>query len=111
MKGIIDVIGKKWALLVINAIGNHKRIRFNELMHELNKVSPRTLNDTLKELRSAGLVTRESFSEIPPRVEYFLTTDGIELRRSIVPLLQWALARTDSEFTSCCGNLVTIQKR
>ena len=103
IKGIIDVIGKKWPLLVINSIANHKKLRFNELMNELGRVSPRTLTETLKDLRSEGLVSRESFNEIPPKVEYSLTKDGAELRKSVVPLLQWALSRTDDSFKSCCG--------
>jgi len=105
LKGIIDIIGKKWSLLVLNAIGNHGRLRFNKIMHELRGVSPRTLTETLKELEFAGIVKRQAFNEIPPRVEYSLTEDGAELRRAIIPLLQWALARTDEAFMSCCGNI------
>jgi len=93
LEGIIDVIGKKWALLIINAIGNHGKLRFNDLMSELGFVSPKTLSDTLKNLQKEGLVSRESFNEIPPRVEYSLTQDGVELRKSIVPLLEWAATR------------------
>lgn len=104
IKGIIDVIGKKWSLLVVNAIGNHGKLRFNEIMEELKGISPRTLSETLKELESAGLITRRQFNEIPPRVEYYLTKDGEGLREAMVPLLKWALARTDDSFKSCCGD-------
>ena len=93
LKGIIDVISKKWALLIINAIGNHGRLRFNKLMEELNGISPKTLSDTLKRLEAENLVKRESFNEIPPRVEYTLTKDGAELRKAIIPLLRWAAKR------------------
>ncbi|HET7283729.1 MAG TPA: winged helix-turn-helix transcriptional regulator [Nitrososphaeraceae archaeon] len=47
---MIDIISKKWALLIINEIGNHKRIRYNNLMKELQGITPKTLADTLKEL-------------------------------------------------------------
>ena len=103
IQGIIDIIGKKWSILVVNAIGNHKKLRFNEIMKELKGLSPRTLSQTLKDLEAAKLVTREVFKEIPPRVEYSLTKDGAELRRALIPLLEWALARTDDSFKSCCG--------
>jgi DNA-binding HxlR family transcriptional regulator len=93
LEGVIDVISKKWALLIINAIGNSERLRFNNLTKELGGISPKTLSDTLKELQTEGLVKRESFAEIPPRVEYSLTRDGIELRKSIIPLLKWAATR------------------
>jgi DNA-binding HxlR family transcriptional regulator len=93
LKGIIDVISKKWALLIINAIGNYERLRFKRLMDVLPGISPKTLSDTLKELEAEGLVERESFAEIPPRVEYSLTKDGIDLREAIVPLLRWTATR------------------
>src|SRR4030066_30163 len=95
LRGIIDIIGKKWALLIINAIGNYGRLRFNNLMQELGNVSPKTLSDMLKELQTEGLVKRESFAEIPPRVENSLTTDEQELRQAIVPLLKWAATRSN----------------
>jgi DNA-binding HxlR family transcriptional regulator len=93
LKGIIDVISKKWTLLIVNAIGNNGKLRFNELMKELQGISPKTLSDTLKELQVQGVVERKSFAEIPPRVEYLLTRDGVELRKAVVPLLEWAATR------------------
>jgi len=101
LEGIIDVISKKWALLIINAIGNHGRIRFDSLMQELSNISPKTLSDTLKELQAEGLIQRESFAEIPPRVEYSLTKDGAELRKSIIPLLKWAATRNGMNKERC----------
>jgi len=101
LEGVIDVISKKWALLIVNALGNHGKLRFNNLMDELGGVSPKTLSDTLKELQAQGLIKRESFAEIPPRVEYSLTQDGVELRKSIVPLLKWAAARENVNKERC----------
>jgi DNA-binding HxlR family transcriptional regulator len=108
LRGVIDVIGKKWALLIINAIGNYGQLRFNNLMQELGAVSPKTLSDTLKELQAEGLVKRESFAEIPPRVEYSLTKDGIELRRAIVPLLSWAAKKSSCEKAKCTSPYKSI---
>jgi len=93
LEGVIDVIGKKWALLIINAIGNYSSLRFNKLMEELNGISPKTLADTLKQLQDEKLLKRESFAEIPPRVEYSLTDDGKGLREAVVPILKWAATR------------------
>ena len=93
LEGVMGVIGKKWALLVINGIGVYGRIRFNRLMKELYGISPKTLSNRLKELQAEGLIKRESFAEIPPRVEYSLTKDGAELRKSIIPLLEWTISR------------------
>jgi len=101
LKGIIDLIGKKWVLLTVNAIGNHDRLRFNQLMEELKGISPKTLADTLKALHREGLVGREAFAEIPPRVEYFLTDDGLQLRKAVIPLLQWASTRSNGGGRKC----------
>ena len=101
LEGVIDVISKKWALLIINAIGNYGRLRFNNLMHKLGNISPKTLSNTLKELQTEGLINRETFAEIPPRVEYSLTRDGAELRKAIIPLLKWAATRTGMNKKRC----------
>ncbi|MDH7563958.1 MAG: helix-turn-helix domain-containing protein [Candidatus Bathyarchaeota archaeon] len=101
LEGVIDVISKKWALLIVNVIGNYERLRFNKLMQELGYISPKTLSDTLKELQKEGLVKKDTFAEIPPRVEYSLTKDGVELRKAIIPLLKWAATRTNVKKKKC----------
>lgn len=101
LQGVIDIIGKKWALLAINEIGNHKRIRFGELRSELRGITAKTLSKTLNDLQESGLIIRETFNEIPPRVEYSLTEDGTDLHRAVVPLLQWAALRKDAVVREC----------
>jgi DNA-binding HxlR family transcriptional regulator len=101
VRGIIDVISKKWAFLIINALGNHQKLRFTGLMTQLEGVSPKTLADTLKTLEKEGLVSKRSFNEIPPRVEYSLTEDGKELRKAIMPLLRWAANRSSTTNEKC----------
>lgn len=90
VEGILGVVSKKWAPQVIATVGNRDRIRFNEIMKKLDGINPKTLSDRLKELEGSGLVVREVFAEVPPRVEYTLTEDGIEIRDSMVPLMEWA---------------------
>jgi DNA-binding HxlR family transcriptional regulator len=101
LKGIIDIISKKWALFIINALGNRGTLRFNDLMKELGGISPKTLSDTLKALQTEELIRRESFAEIPPRVEYSLTQEGAELRKAIMPLLKWAATKNHSPNYRC----------
>ncbi len=101
LEGIINTIGKKWSLLLINAIGNRGRLRFNQIMDDLKGISPTTLADTLKELQREGLIKRENFAEIPPRVEYSLTMDGVELRTAILPLLKWSSTRNPAGKRRC----------
>lgn len=104
LEGIINVIAKKWAILVISIIGHQEKIRFNELMERLEGVSPRTLSDVLKDLQQANLIHRQSFSEIPPRVEYSLTDDGEKLCEAVRPLILWAEERDNVDRHKCRGN-------
>lgn len=90
LDGIINTISKKWTLQIIAVIGNHIKLRYSEILGKLGGISPKSLADRLKELVMKGLIKREAFAEIPPRVEYSLTNDGEELRRSIMPLMDWA---------------------
>ena len=68
-KGVIDLVGKKWVLLIINTLGNFGVQRFKDLQTRLKGISPKSLSDTLSRLLEFGLIHRESFNEIPPRVE------------------------------------------
>ncbi len=93
IEGIMGVLSKKWALLVISAIGNNQKLRYNELEKKLEGISPKTLADRLKELEKASIIKRETFDEIPPRVEYSLTKEGVELRNAIIPLIKWVSSK------------------
>ncbi len=98
IEGVIDVISKKWALLIIHVLCYRGTLRFNDIMKELSGISPKTLSDTLKDLQAENLITRQSFAEIPPRVEYSLTNDGVELGSAVIPLIKWAAMRkTDNK--------------
>jgi DNA-binding HxlR family transcriptional regulator len=104
LEGIINIIAKKWAILIISIIGHHEKIRFNDIMQRLDGISPKTLADVLKDLRKENLIHRESFAEIPPRVEYSLTEDGKQLCEAVLPLIQWAEKRDTIDKHQCRGN-------
>lgn len=90
---VVTVLGRKWALLVIGVIGNQPWTRFNEIQTALPTISPRTLTDRLQELEALKLVARKAYAEVPLRVEYALTPDGVALRDVLIPMLEWAEAR------------------
>ena len=103
LDGVIDTIGKKWGLLIINEIGNHGKLRYNELMSELEGISPSTLSSMLKELQKEKLIEKDVFREIPPRVEYSLSTRGKELREAIIPLIKWATKKGNYTVHCSCS--------
>lgn len=81
----------KWNLLILRQFNNDfSKKRFNQLLEELKPISTRTLSKRLKELEKAGLVGREKFNEIPPRVDYYLTDSGKEIINTFKPLTKWA---------------------
>ena len=90
LDGVIAIIARKWSLFVLNVVGNSRRVRFNQIMEQLDGISPTTLSETLERLVGLGLVKREAYAETPPRVEYSLTVEGSGLRNAINPLLLWA---------------------
>lgn len=77
------IIGGKWKARIIWHIGEGEP-RFNELRDILENVSPRMLAKQLRELESDGLVIRTLYPEIPPRVEYRLTSAG----KALIPMLE-----------------------
>jgi DNA-binding HxlR family transcriptional regulator len=88
--GLIDVVGKKWAMCVVTLLGYHGRLRFGPIQRSLPRVSPATLTATLRALETAKLVVRTA--QAPVRgaaVSYDLTPRGTELYRNILPLAEW----------------------
>lgn len=83
-------LSKKWTISIITTIGNFGIIRFNDLLHRVEGITPKTLTERLKELEKEGLLKRTAHAQIPPRVEYSLTAKGKKLMKAIVPLITWA---------------------
>ncbi len=63
-------------------------------MSSLIGISPKTLSIRLKELEKSGLINRKVFAEVPVKVEYSLTKEGIEVRDLIIPLMEWAYKKS-----------------
>ena len=104
LQEIVDVLERKWSFQIIYEIGNHGKIRFNELQEELKHISPKTLSDTLKKLENGYLVSKKFFNQTPPKVEYTLNKDGLSLYPIIVKLLKWSASRKNSKIKQCLCN-------
>lgn len=78
-----EVVCGKWTLLVIRDLAEG-RSRFCELERSLQGISPRTLSLRLRALEEEGIVARQTYPEVPPRVEYALTAKG----RALLPLIE-----------------------
>ncbi len=82
------ILGSKWKPIVIYVLRKRKA-RFGQIHASIGSISKKVLTTTLKELEADGILTREEFKELPPRVEYSLTDKGLTLIPIIVQLAQW----------------------
>ncbi len=88
--GLVQIIGRKYALRLLTVIGEYNCIRFNDLKSVMDDMSSSTLAIRLAELERAALIERREFNETPPRVEYALTDEGSNLRQSLFTLSKYA---------------------
>ena len=79
----MSLIQGKYKMFILYALMDFGVVRFNELKKYIRTISYNTLSATLKELEADGLVHREEYPQIPPKVEYSLTDRG----RSLIPIL------------------------
>ncbi|MFC7544843.1 winged helix-turn-helix transcriptional regulator [Plantactinospora sp. GCM10030261] len=84
----MEVIGGKWKGLILWALQERPH-RFGELRRELPGVTEKVLSSHLRELEADGIVHREVYAEVPPRVEYSLTPLGESLNEALAPLGTW----------------------
>lgn len=86
----LDRVGDKWTVMIIEILARSPRLRFTQLKERVRGVTPKVLTQTLRSLERDGLVEREVFAEVPPRVEYTLTPVGKSLRAPLAALRTWA---------------------
>src|SRR5215471_9107112 len=93
-RDVLDRVGDKWSLLVIAMLEQRPapRARFSELKRSIPGISQRMLTATLRNLERDGLLTREIFPEVPPRVEYELTPLGRRFMQPVRGLVSWLQA-------------------
>jgi DNA-binding HxlR family transcriptional regulator len=73
-----EIVSGKWTLLIIRDLSSGVK-RFNQLERSLHGISPKTLSERLRSLEEEGVISRQTFAEVPPRVEYSLTEKGHDL--------------------------------
>lgn len=88
LEAALAVVGGKWKPIVLWQLAQGPR-RFGELRRLVTGISEKMLIQQLRELATDGIVVREDFREIPPRVEYSLTEFGVSLGEALKPLCDW----------------------
>lgn len=84
----LTLIGNKWQVLILRDLNLNGTMRFKELQRSIGKISQKVLTSNLRAMEESGIIHREVFAEVPPRVEYSLT----ELGETLQPVLDamWA---------------------
>lgn len=92
VRNVLSRIGDKWSMLVLLTLdGTTQPQRFKEIQAAIPDISQKMLTSALRDLEIDGLVTRQAYAEIPPRVEYQLTERSRTLMPLINELVGWAL--------------------
>lgn len=92
VRNVLDRIGDKWSMLVLLLLNDLPVLRFNEIHKQIGTISQKMLTVTLKALEADGLIDRTVYPQIPPKVEYKLTSRGQSLIPHLQNLAKWASA-------------------
>jgi DNA-binding HxlR family transcriptional regulator len=90
VRNVLDRFGDKWSMLVLLLLAEYDTLRFNEIQRCIGTISQKMLATTLKSLENDGLVKRKLYPQVPPRVDYSLTSRGQSLIPHLHGLVLWA---------------------
>lgn len=99
----MDIVGGKWKLPILCMLAPGQPIRYSTIKRKLAGVTNMMLSQSLKELEAAGMVHREQYNEVPPRVEYSMTEKGGSILPMLVKLGEWGAGVLQQE-TGCGAN-------
>lgn len=95
VRNVIARVTDKWSLLVLYTLEQNKVLRFKDLWRQIPDISQKVLTSVLRNLEKDGIVSREIFMEVPPKVEYRLTERGNSLMPHLDALLVWGIEHFD----------------
>lgn len=84
----MQIIGNKWTALIIRDLFSGPK-RFCEFEKSVGSINPRTLSQRLDDLEAHGIITKQTFNQVPPRTEYTLTKKGEDLLPILEQMAQW----------------------
>lgn len=108
VEATLDLIGGKWKALILWHL-SQQTLRFNELRKLIPHITQKMLTQQLRELESDGLIVREVYREVPPKVEYWLSDFG----KSITPVMEvmcaWGTEYLERQNKMTCSGQVVSQ--
>ena len=92
VRATMDIIGGKWKPVILYYINSEGVCRFGELQRYIPHITKKMLTQQLRELERDGIVTRKIYPQVPPRVDYSLTTAGKTLEPILQLMADWGAA-------------------
>ena len=96
IRNVISHITDKWSLLVLYTLEQKEVLRFKDLWRQIPDISQKMLTSTLRHLEDDGIISREVFTEVPPRVEYRLSERGKSLMPHLDALILWGIEHQEN---------------
>jgi DNA-binding HxlR family transcriptional regulator len=108
LESVVIAFDRKWSLRIISALGNYGELSFNQILKIFLGLTSKVLSETLKDLEKRGLIERD---EDGGRIYYRLTKEGLEFKKSLIPMLSWALRKYGPSIfkNSCCNINITAE--
>ena len=105
IRNVLARVGDKWSLLVLYNLQHREPVRFKELQRQIPDISQKSLTQTLRTLEEDGFVSREVFPEVPPRVEYSLTSRALSFLPLVENMINWAKENMDEIIKDRTNNI------
>lgn len=86
----MEILSGKWRIQLLYVLSQHESCRFGELRRAVSGITPTMLTSSLRELEQQGIIRKERFNEVPPRVEYSLTPAGEDLLPVFYEIARWS---------------------
>jgi DNA-binding HxlR family transcriptional regulator len=97
LEAALKILEGRWKALIIFHLFSAPVLRFSELQRAIPGVSQKMLIQQLRDLEGHGIVTRKVYPEVPPKVEYALSEDGLALRPALIALQTWAASKRPAQ--------------
>ncbi|MFT4007480.1 MAG: helix-turn-helix domain-containing protein [Lacrimispora sp.] len=105
IRHLTNIFNGKWKLPIVCILSGGTPLRYSIIKRKLGDITNVMLSQSLKELEATGIIHREQYNEVPPRVEYMLTEKGKSILPILVQLAGWAIEDMQNE--TSCGVLCT----
>lgn len=96
----MEIIGSKWTALILRDLCDGPK-RFGELEKSVGNINPRTLSQRLDDLEKHAIITKKAYAEVPPRIEYALTSKGEDLVPVLKAMSTWGNKYYDQAADVC----------